>query len=94
MGSGWFAARRDNPYQGADTDSTGWSRQLASGRSDSPNAYWWQHDFLVHDGTVTTTASRENGQWLRGAWYTAANGGFDGRWAQLFADRPGQEAIG
>jgi hypothetical protein len=30
--------------------------------------------------------------WLRGAWYTAANGGFDGRWVQLFDDRPSYEA--
>ncbi|MFD8493522.1 hypothetical protein [Amycolatopsis sp. NPDC059657] len=73
-------------YQGTGTDSSGWTRQLASGRPDSPNVYWWQHDFFVHDGTVNTAASRENGTWLRGAWYAAANGGFDGRWAQLFDD--------
>ncbi len=83
-----------NAYEGTGTDSSGWTRQMASGRYDSPNAYWWQHDFLVHDGTVNTASSRENGQWLRGAWYTAANGGFDGRWVQLFDDRLGQEATG
>ncbi|WP_436498616.1 hypothetical protein [Actinokineospora sp. HUAS TT18] len=79
-------------YGGTGKDSSGWTRQLASGRSDSPNSYWWQHDFFVHDGTVNTSGSTENGQWLRGAWYTAANGGFDGRWVQLFDDRAGQEA--
>ncbi|HVK26410.1 MAG TPA: hypothetical protein VM677_34095 [Actinokineospora sp.] len=79
-------------YGGTGKDSTGWTRQLASGRADSPNSYWWQHDFFVHDGTVNTNSSTENGQWLRGAWYTAANGGFDGRWVQLFDDRPGLEA--
>ncbi|WP_370943481.1 hypothetical protein AB5J62_30840 [Amycolatopsis sp. cg5] len=73
-------------YQGTGLDSSGWSRQLASGRTDSPNVYWWQHDFFVHDGTVNTAASRENGTWLRGAWYAPANGGFDGRWVQLFDD--------
>lgn len=78
-------------YEGTGTDSAGWTRQLASGRADSPNAYWWQHDFFVHDGTVNTSGGRENGSWLRGAWYTAANGGFDGRWVQLFDDRPGLE---
>lgn len=79
-------------YQGTGTDSSGWTRQMASGRYDSPNSYWWQHDFFVHDGTVDTGNSTENGQWLRGAWYTAANGGFDGRWVQLFDDRPGLES--
>jgi hypothetical protein len=79
-------------YEGTGTDSSGWTRQMASGRADSPNSYWWQHDFFAHDGTVDTASSRENGQWLRGAWYTAANGGFDGRWTQLFDDRPGAES--
>jgi hypothetical protein len=31
------------------------------------------------------------GFWLTGQWYTAANGGFDGRWVQLFDDANGQE---
>jgi len=78
-------------YEGVGTDSFGWTRQMASGRPDSPNSYWWQHDFFVHDGTVDTSNTTENGQWLRGTWYTAANGGFDGRWTQLFDDRPGLE---
>jgi len=50
---------------------------MASGRPDSPNSYWWQHDFFVHDETVDTANTTENGQWLRGPWYTAANGGFE-----------------
>lgn len=78
-------------YEGTGTDSYGWTRQMASGRYDTANSYWWQHDFFVHDGTVDTASSTENGGWLRGAWYTSANGGFDGRWVQLFDDRPGQE---
>jgi hypothetical protein len=92
-------ADEDNPpdtdnlqgYEGVGTDSSGWTRQMANGRPDSPNSYWWQHDFFVHDGTVDTSNSTENGQWLRSAWYTAVNGGFDGRWVQLFDDRPGLE---
>jgi hypothetical protein len=92
-------ADEDNPpdtdnlqgYEGVGTDSAGWTRQMASGRYDSPNSYWWQHDFFVHDGTVDTGNTTENGQWLRSAWYTAVNGGFDGRWVQLFDDRPGLE---
>jgi len=79
-------------YEGTGTDSYGWTRQMASGRYDSPNAYWWQHDMFVHDGTTDGTSSKENGEWLRGAWYAPENGGFDGRWVQLFDDRPGQEA--
>lgn len=78
-------------YEGVGTDNSSWTRQMASGRYDSPNSYWWQHDYFVHDGTVDTDSTEENGDWLRGAWYTAANGGFDGRWVQLFDDRPGLE---
>jgi hypothetical protein len=79
-------------YEGVGTDSTGYTRQMASGRYDSPGSYWWQHDFFVHDGGGDSGTTRESGQWLRGAWYTAANGGFDGRWVQLFDDRPGSES--
>lgn len=78
-------------YEGTGKDSYGWTRQMASGRYDSPNSYWWQHDLFVHNGTVNTASSTENGEWLRGAWYTPGNGGFDGRWVQLFDDRPGLE---
>ncbi len=78
-------------YEGVGTDNSSWTRQMASGRYDSPSSYWWQHDYFVHDGTVDTDGTEENGDWLRGAWYTAANGGFDGRWVQLFDDRPGLE---
>jgi hypothetical protein len=41
---------------------------------------------------INSDDTREDGVWLRGAWYTAANGGFDGRWVQLFDDRPAYEA--
>jgi hypothetical protein len=90
------------PYSGDDfggfgglgLDSYGRSRGAASGYYNSHNAYWWQHDFFVHSGVITSDQTHlEAGMWLAGAWYTAVNGGFDGRWVQLFDDRPGYEPI-
>jgi hypothetical protein len=78
-------------FEGLGLDSYGLSRGAASGYYDSHNAFWWQHDYFVHSGLINQTDTREEGMWLRGAWYTAANGGFDGRWVQLFDDRPGLE---
>lgn len=80
-------------FEGLGIDSYGRTRGAASGYYDSHNAYWWQHDFFVHSGATTTDQTHyEAGTWLTGAWYTTANGGFDGRWVQLFDDRPGYEA--
>lgn len=80
-------------FEGLGTDSYGRSRGAASGYYDSHNSYWWQHDFFVHSGATTSDQTHhEAGTWLAGQWYTAANGGFDGRWVQLFDDRPGYEA--
>ena len=81
-------------YEGNGTDSYGRTRGAASGQPYSHNAFWWQHDYLVHSGAIDTADTREAGQWLVGAWCLAADGGFDGRWAQLFDDRPGQEPAG
>ncbi len=74
-------------YEGVGLDSAGRSRGVASGDLASHNAYWRQHDFFVHTGIVDSADHRESGVWLTGAWYTAAAGGFDGRWVQLFDDR-------
>ena len=75
-------------------DSFGRSRGAASGYLNSHNSFWWQHDFFVHSGVITSDQTYvEAGIWLPGAWYTAANGGFDGRWVQLFDDRAGQETF-
>jgi hypothetical protein len=82
---------KSEAYKGSGVDSAGRSRGAASGYYNSHNAYWWQHDFFVHSGVIETSASREGGTWLAGAWYTAAQGGFDGRWVQLFDDRLGLE---
>ena len=79
-------------YSGQGLDSYGRSRGIASGYLDSHNTYWWQHDFFAHSGPLVDPENREAGVWLSGAWYTAANGGFDGRWVQLFDDRPGAES--
>ncbi len=79
-------------FEGFGVDDYGRTRGAASGYFNSHNSFWWQHDFFAHSGTITSGQSYyEGGTWLPGAWYTAANGGFDGRWVQLFADRAGLE---
>ncbi|MFC6087984.1 hypothetical protein [Saccharothrix lopnurensis] len=75
-------------YEGIGLDSSGRSRGAVSGDPASHGAYWRQHDFFVHTGTVDTADHRESGTWLPAGWHLAANGGFDGRWVQLFDDRP------
>ncbi len=80
-------------FEGLGYDSYGRTRGAASGYYDSHNSYLWQHDFFVHSGVITSDQTHyEAGMWLVGAWYTAASGGFDGRWVQLFDDRPAYEA--
>ncbi|HXU31274.1 MAG TPA: hypothetical protein VN851_11900 [Thermoanaerobaculia bacterium] len=81
-------------FEGLGYDSYGRTRGAASGYYNSHYTYWWQHDFFVHSGVITSDQTHyEAGVWLPGAWYTAASGGFDGRWVQLFDDRPGYEPI-
>jgi hypothetical protein len=75
-------------YEGVGLDSAGLTRGAASGDPASHNAYWRQHDFFVHTGVVDSADHREAGTWLPAGWHTPENGGFDGRWAQLFDDRP------
>jgi hypothetical protein len=79
-------------FEGLGIDSFGRSRGAASGYYNSHNSFWWQHDFFAHSGAITSDQTHyEAGTWLPGAWYTAASGGFDGRWVQLFDDRAGLE---
>lgn len=79
-------------FEGTGVDDYGRTRGAASGYLNSHNSFWWQHDFFVHSGVITSNQTNyEAGTWLAGPWYTAANGGFDGRWVQIFADRAGQE---
>jgi hypothetical protein len=81
-------------FAGTGVDSFGRTRGAASGYLNSHNSFWWQHDFFVHSGAITSDQTHfEAGMWLPGAWYTAANGGFDGRWVQLFDDRTGLETF-
>jgi hypothetical protein len=47
-----------------------------------------QHNFFVHSGAIVDADTAEAGTWLICAWYHPANSGFDGRWVQLFDDRP------
>ncbi len=81
-------------FAGNGRDSFGRNRADASGDYASLNSYWRQHDFFVHSGTaIDTREFFEVGMWLTGAWYDAANGGFDGRWVRLFEDRVNDEAL-
>ncbi len=90
-GGGGSGAFHDNAWASTMPDSRGQTRASASGYTSSPNSFWWQHDYFVHTGTVDSTDGVEAGFWLPGPWYLPAQGGFDGRWVQLFDDRPGQE---
>ncbi len=80
-------------YSGAGRDSFNRNRADASGDYGSLGNYWRQHDFLVHSGALDTREHYEAGIWLIGNWYLPENGGFDGRWAQLFDDRVAFEAV-
>jgi hypothetical protein len=90
-GGGGSSAFHNNSWASAVVDSRGRTRASASGYYGSTSAYWWQHDYFVHSGYVDGNDGVEHGFWLPGGWYLAANGGFDGRWVQLFDDRPGYE---
>lgn len=92
-GGGGSSAFHDNSWASTVVDSRGQTRASASGYSASPYSYWWQHDYFVHSGVVDGNDGVEPGFWLQGQWYLAANGGFDGRWVQLFDDLPGYEPV-
>ncbi|MDQ3269780.1 MAG: hypothetical protein M3Q11_06285 [Pseudomonadota bacterium] len=79
-------------FSGAGRDSYGRNRADASGDYSSLGNYWRQHDLFVHSGTIDTRERYEAGIWLLAGWHLPENGGFDGRWAQLFDDRPSYEA--
>lgn len=80
-------------FAGLCLDSFGWSRGAVSGRYDSHGNYWWQHDYFAHTGQINSSEHYEAGQWLGANWYRAEYGGFDGRWVQLFDDRPNDQPI-
>jgi hypothetical protein len=74
-------------YSGAGRDSYNRNRADASGDYASLGAYWRQHDFLVHSGAIDTREHYEAGVWLPAGWHLPQNGGYDGRWAQVYDDR-------
>ena len=80
-------------YSGAGRDSYNRNRADASGDYASLGNYWRQHDFLVHSGAIDTREHYEAGVWLGNGWNLSQNGGFDGRWAQLFDDRVAYEPV-
>lgn len=80
-------------YSGAGRDSYNRNRADASGDYASLGKYWRQHDFLVHSGVVDTRENYEAGHWLPNGWQLSQNGGYDGRWAQLYDDRVAYEVV-
>ncbi len=80
-------------YGGAGRDSYNRNRADASGDYASLGAYWRQHDFLVHSGGIDTRDHYEAGLWLLNGWHLSQNGGYDGRWAQLYDDRVAYEPV-
>jgi hypothetical protein len=80
-------------YSGAGRDSLNRNRADLSGDYASLNAYWRQHDFFVHSGAIDTREHYEAGVWLPAGWHLAQNGGYDGRWAQVYDDRVSEEPL-
>ena len=72
-------------YEGDRDAFQGGTRADASGDAGSLDDYWRQHDYFAHDGE--SGGGGESGRWLPVGWHTEENGGFDGRWVQLFDDR-------
>jgi len=51
---------------------------------------WKQHDYFAHEGSEhlrsKPSPEQEAGEWLPEGWHKPENGGFDGRWGQLFSN--------
>ena len=80
-------------YEGLGRGTDYYSRADASGDYASLNAYWRQHDYFAHSGLIDTRERYESGVWLRAGWHLWQNGGYDGRWAQLYDDRIAYEPV-
>jgi hypothetical protein len=80
-------------YEALGRGSDNYNRADASGDYASLNTYWRQHDYFAHSGLVDTRDRYESGYWLRAGWQLWQNGGYDGRWAQLFDDRVAYEPV-
>ncbi len=73
-------------FDGDENAFQGGTRGAASGRLDSHEAYWLQHDYFAHDGRGSSNDG-QSGRWLKLDWQSIDDkGGFDGRWVQLFQD--------
>jgi hypothetical protein len=62
------------------------TRTDANGVSWTAYNGYMQHDYFKHFGYTDNTDLGDPGFWLPGEWYKQENGGFDGRWVQLFTD--------
>ncbi len=71
------------------------SRMIANGDPRSEGEYFNQHDYFRHsgdkkgsckNGKTDTSGEKEQGFWLPKDWHLQENGGFDGRWVQLFSN--------
>ena len=80
-------------YEGLGRGSDNYSRADASGDYASINTYWRQHDYFAHSGLIDSRERYESGTWLRAGWQMWQNGGYDGRWAQLYDDRVAYEPV-
>lgn len=84
---------RDRSFNSTDIDSRGRTRTSANGVPGAAGNYWVQHDYFVHSGVRVSQEGEEDGFWLTQGWHLASNGGFDGRWVQLFDDRPEDDFV-
>jgi hypothetical protein len=80
-------------YEGLGRGTDYYNRADASGDYASLNTYWRQHDYFAHSGLIDTRERYESGTWLRAGWQMWQNGGYDGRWAQLYDDRVAYEPV-
>lgn len=77
LAKNWFWG----PYQWNKKDHDGWLRKEYKKRGK----VWSQHDYFAHDPGPEGKARR--GDWLPENWHLPDQGGFDGRWIELFPER-------
>jgi hypothetical protein len=80
-------------YEGLGRGSDNYNRADASGDYASLNTYLRQHEYFAHSGLIDGREHYESGVWLRAGWQLWQNGGYDGRWAQLYDDRVAYEPV-
>lgn len=92
----WFWGSYKMNGEGSDMDEKAFNGGAMAGGNSATNPqsrlckpgykkYWCQHDYYAHTGNTSNTT---HGKWLPVGWHTAAQGGSDGRWIQLFPDNP------